>query len=214
MFTRNLRSQPRVEGSRQLAIEPINFETFKAKTNKDGEITLRDIVDLYDWTKSVLAQSAYQLGFFYAYHHNSPNFWMKDVLRQEPNEEGFYKARINLEDFLESERKKQDKEENMDYYIPDNYSLAKKVLRGFKKLNPGHKLLDHSFRDCACWESKSLETVLALAKYIQDKYVAPKVKEMMKAANIKECEFPIEENKQKVNFIYYEQRVESSPGEK
>lgn len=35
-----------------------------------------------------------------------------------------------------------------------------------------------------------------------------------KEAAVKECEFPIEENKQKLNFIYYEQRVESSPGEK
>lgn len=214
-FAESLRSQPREEGSRQLSIEPIDFNTFKAKTHKDGKISLRDIVDLYDWAKSTIAKSAYQLNFFYEYHHDSPNFWMKDVLSQEPNEEGFYNVMIDLEDFLESEEKeKQMVEKTPEWFIPDNYSLAKKVLKEFEELHLGHELLDHSFRDCACWKSKNYTSVVALAKYIQEKYVAPKVFDMMKDGNIKECEFPIIEGKQKINFIYDEERVESNPSEK
>lgn len=202
LFTSNLRAKKRVEGSRQMSITPKNLGCFTVKTFKDGEIDLRDIVDLYDWAKDTLQRTAGILNYIADYHPKSPTSWMKNLSTQEVTDYGFYSVGIDLEQFIPSKAQEEQKNEGLDSFIPNNYELAKKVLKEFKKAHKGHKLVDNSFRDLANWESKSLESVVALAEFIQEKYIGPKTEALLKEYNIKDCVFGEEDGRKNVDFIY------------
>ena len=205
LFTNSLRAKKRVEGSRQMSITPINLGSFKVATFKEGEIDLRDIVDLYDWAKDTLKRTAGVLKYIADYHPDSPSFWMKDLREQEITDYGFYSVGIDMEEFMPSTSQEEQKNKGMmDFFMPDNYELAKKVLKEFKKTHKGHKLVDNSYRECANWESKSLESVVALAEFIQEKYVGPKTEALLKEYNIKDCIFGEEDERKNVDFIYNE----------
>ena len=182
--------------TRGITIEPNHFEEFQIAVTGDGKLDLHYMADLYEWLKGTLKTRAHQLDFICRYHPNSPRYWLKDIDKVSNEEEQTYSVGLDLERFLDSAKKKE-QSKNQTFYIPDNYELAKKVLKEFKKdpNNKKFKLSDTSFREFACWDSKSVEAVKALGNFINEKYVQPDLK------------IVLEENKI-VNVVFTKEQVD------
>lgn len=195
------------KGLKGLSIKPINWETFQASVKKTGHLNLSNIVSLYEWSKSILSASAQQLDFIIYYHKDSPRYWLKNIDKPEDREtdngkiEKVYSVGLDLEDFLESQYKKKqkDKIKALGSFIPDNYELAKRVMKDFNKTyKKKHSIWDNSFRETALWESNNLEEIKALASFLEKKYVIPDLKVVLKRNNIREVIF----TKKQVEFKY------------
>ena len=87
----------------------------------------------------------------------------------------------------------------MDFYIPDNYELSKVVEKEFKKaLGSLREIRGNYYRELAVWESNDVKALEALGDFIEKKYVAPKLNEIMGSLGIKDVKF----KNNKIDFIY------------
>jgi hypothetical protein len=81
--------------------------------------------------------------------------------------------------------------------------LAKIVLKEFEKEHgKKHGLIDASFREIAVWESKDISKVKEMASFLENKYVAPDLKTVLKRNKIKEVIF----TKDSVDFKYHKNK--------
>lgn len=180
-----------------ISIESLNFDRIKLSVNGDGIIDLRSAIEIQEFLESTLKYRAQVLNFIIHYHPDSPRYWRPVDSIERDDEDKAYQLSINLEEFMTSENKK--KYEGMDFYIPDNYELSKIVEKEFKKkLGSMKGIKGNHFRELAVWESSEVEKLEPLGNFIEEKYVAPKLKEIMESMGIKGVKF--ENNK--IDFIY------------
>lgn len=189
-----------------LSIVPINFESFQATIKNKGILTLAQLADLHSWTRDVLRVSLSQIEFIFSYHPSSPKFWLKGidepVCSLEEEEIPRYSVGIDLEDFMESNYRSKQKAriESVGTFIPDNYELAKTVLKRFNnETSNKRKISDTSFRELANWESGDVTVIKDLGDFIQKTYVRPSLKKILKSANAKDVKFL---NETSFDFIY------------
>lgn len=204
-FLENLRKKE--AKPRNFSITPKNLEQFQIASKGEGIIELEDIAALYDWAKNILRYSAHTINFIVQYHPDSPRYWKKNV--NKPNEYDrlkYYAVSIDLEDFIESKSSEEStKKHGGNYTIPDNYELARKVFAEFKKHKTYTKqfvIEENHYRELANWETKTKEAANALANFIDEKYVQPKLQEVLKSNNIKKCIFDLEKNQ--IDFEYFD----------
>jgi len=172
-----------------VGVEQLSLEKFQFQIKDDGISDLTDMVKLYDWLTARLRLTAHTIYHLSIYHPDSPKFWLKNIHESDENKN--FSVGLDLERFIESKKAKEQSKTNKPFYIPDNYELARKVLKDFLSLaeNKKYSIEDNSFRECANFESKDKKAILALADYIQKKYVEPSVKEILEEFKIKKCIF-------------------------
>ena len=147
--------------------------------------------------EEILKYRAQVLNFIIQYHPDSPRYWRPVDSIERDEEEDVFQLSINLEGFITS--KNQKKYEGMDFYIPDNYELSRVVEKEFKKsLGSLRGIGGNHYRELAVWESNDAKSLEALGDFIEKKYVAHKLKEIMESMGIKGVKF--ENNK--IDFIY------------
>ena len=189
--------------TRGITIEPNHFEEFQISVTGDGKLDLNYMADLYKWLGETLKIRAHQLEFIIRYHPDSPKYWLRDIEKITNEEESLYSVSLDLERFMESEyrAKQRDRIKALGSFIPDNYELARKVFKEFRKDHKNKKfniINDNHWRECANWESKDLTAIKALAKFVSEKYVEPYLQDVLKENNIEEVLF----SDKKVDFKY------------
>ena len=194
------------KGEKGPVIEAMKFDDFRV-THGSDRMSLAGLAELSKWCDATLRTRAHQLDFFATYHPDSPRFWRKGSNKPHRRDRGeplMYTMGLDLEEFIESEnKKKQQQIEDMGFYIPDNYELAKKALAAFgRKSTLSKKIKDVSFRDTAMWESEDQEAILAFGNFIQEKYVNPVIKTVLKSINAKDVKFSKKGGKNKLDFVY------------
>lgn len=190
--------------ARGLTIRALNFENFSVATKGKSKLDLVALHDLWKWAGNTLKYTAHQIDFFLTYHPDSHRYWLRNV--GEKDEEGKYCVSLDLEDFLESENHKKQKKkiESVGSFTPDNYELAKRVMKEFMKIpaNKQYKIEDQAFRECANWVTKDKEAAETLGKFIHNKYVEPTLKHLYKIHNIDKVKFKRSETQETVDFVY------------
>ena len=187
-----------------LSVRPVNFGNFKASLKNDGVFDLPMLLKLSEWSNAMLQQTAHRLQFIFAYHPDSPNYWLNDL--KEKDDDGSYRVGIDLEQFMTSKKSKESSKRTGGHYvIADNYELAKKAMTEFRKIqaNKKFKLEDVSFRDTAFWKSKDEKAIEAFADFLNKKYVQSTLKTILKQDKIKKCIFSgTEKRGYKLDFEY------------
>ena len=198
-FIENVQRNGTKEGECGPEISPINFDTFSIK-HKDDRLSMLALVDLAQWSTDTIRSRAHMLKFFVEYHKDSPKNWKKDEAK---DEEGFYVCGLDLEDFMDSDTAKKQMDENQPWILPDNYSLAKKVMKRFRKVTGCKtKIEDISFRETAIWQSRSKKAIKDLGEFIQDTYIEPLLAQKLKEINATGVTFTIVDDKAKLEFVY------------
>lgn len=192
----NIPDEERKKGG--ISIEPINFDLIKFSIDGDGIIDLKSVIEIQDYLELSLKRRSYILDFIAQYHPDSPRYWRPvDLVEREEGDPQIFLLAIDLEDFIPSSN--QNKYEEMDFYIPDNYELSKILEKEFEEsLGSMVGIEGNHYRELSAWESKDKESLEKLGSFIEEKYVAPKLKEIMSEMGIREVKF---ENG-KVDFIY------------
>jgi len=181
-------------------ITPMDFESFSV-AGKPEKITLSQLANLAEWATDTIKMRAHQLDFIATYHKNSPRHWRKDEAEvKNYDEEKVYEISINLERFIPSSNQDKYVKKKMDFYIPDNYELAKKVFRKYKGDKVGIK--DTSFRECAVWQSTSYKKIKALGDYIENTIVIPYLNDVLKTVGAIDVKFVVVGKTNKIEFVY------------
>jgi len=116
----------------------------------------------------------------------SPRYW--GSLEKCP-EYKTYSVSIDLENFMHEESEGKELIPGA-CFLPDNYALAEKIEKAFKKAGGDMKgECGEHFRECASWQFKSKAKAKKLVKFIDDTYVKPALKERKKLFNIKKVIF-------------------------
>ena len=109
-----------------------------------------------------------------------------EKLRQERK---IYNVSIDLENFMQEESEGKEIIPG-EYFLPNNYVLADKVIEAFEKAGGDVSGIGgESFRECASWDFKSKSQAKKFVDFIDKNYVMPKIKEKMKIYNIKKIIF-------------------------
>lgn len=199
LFKRNVKENTSDEEQKKggISIESLNFDRIKFSIKGDGIIDLRSAIEIQEFMEEILKYRAQVLNFIIQYHPDSPRYWRPVDSIERDEEEDVFQLSINLEEFITSNNQK--KYEGMDFYIPDNYELSRVVEKEFKKsLGSLRGISGNHYRELAVWESNDAKALEALGDFIEKKYVAPKLKEIMESLGIKGVKF--ENNK--IDFIY------------
>jgi len=132
--------------------------------------------------------------FFIKYDKKSPRYWgTLDKCREYKT----YNISIDLEDLMPEES--EGKDIHPDCFIPDNYALAEKVEKAFKKSGGDMKSeCGEHFRECASWEFKNKSEAKKLVKFIDDNYIKSTLKEKKDFFNIRRVIF----GENKIDFEY------------
>lgn len=178
-----------------LTAERLNLGDLKFSLNGDGVLDLAGTVRLYDFLKGHIQYSVQVIEYFKKYSPDSPKYW-KEVDKVDPYDDDDeqqgdrYQLYINLEEFIKSESSKSDKYKDLDFYIPDNYELANRIITEYKALgNDVSKIGDNSYREVACFESSDKSVLEKLAEYIDEIYVRPKTASLMESMKIESVHF-------------------------
>lgn len=191
----NIPDEERKKGG--ISIEPINFDLIKFSIDGDGIIDLKSVIEIQDYLELSLKRRSYILDFIAQYHPDSPRYWRPVGTVEREENDVIFELSIDIEDFISS--KYRNKYEEMDFYIPDNYELSKILEKEFEEsLGSMSGIEGNHYRELSVWESKDKESLEKLGSFIEEKYVAPKLKEIMSEMEIREVKF---ENG-KVDFIY------------
>lgn len=189
--------------TKKLRIEMLNLEEFKFSTKDDGVVNIAELVKVKEFIDESINGIAWACKSFIDYHKDSPKYWGE--LGEKNQESNAYGVAIDLEIFMEDES--ESKEIVPGYTIPDNYTLAKKLLNKFEKAGNSIKgIEDVSFRECAYWDVKSKKTAQKLIKFIDDKYVQPYIKERMKFYKIEKINFL----EKRMDFVFKKKKAELS----
>lgn len=172
-----------------LFINDVNFETISISSIGESELSVKQVAELSEYLNDVLSHRLAVLNFISTYHPNSPSYWKTvDKYDYDDDEPISYSLSINLESFMDSNNK--EKYKDLDYYIPDNYELAEKVLNEFEAEGGDvSNIGDTSYRELAQWQSPTEEPLLVLAEYIDNKYVKPKFDSIIADNKIKNVTF-------------------------
>lgn len=173
--------------TKSVGIEIKNLEEFKFKLkSRGGVVNIAELVEIKEFIDQAIAGSGQACRNLMFYHKDSPYYWGRI---KKDYDDIAYVVEIDLEGFMEEESK--GKEIVPGYFIPDNYSLAKTVIERYEKDgNDISKInCDHHFRECANWHVSDKKTAQKLVDYIDNKYVQPYVKELMKFYKIKKVNF-------------------------
>ena len=162
--------------------------TFKHdnKSNEFSKINIGELVNLKEHIDNVLGGISDSIEMFIHYDKKSPRYWGK--LEKCP-EYNTYDVSIDLESFMQDESEGKELIPG-EYFLPDNYALAKKVEKAFKKAGGDMKgeCGDH-FRECTNWQFKSKAKAQKLVNFIDKTYVKPALKEKQNVFNIKKIIF-------------------------
>lgn len=199
LFKRNVKENTSDEEQKKggISIESLNFDRIKFSIKGDGIIDLRSAIEIQEFMEELLKYRAHVFNFIIQNHPDSPRYWRPVDSINRDGEGDAFQLSINLEEFIVSNNRK--KYEGMDFYIPDNYELSKVVENEFKKsLGSMREIEGNHYRELSVWESKNKEQLEKLGDFIEEKYVKPKMKEIMDSLGVKGAKF--ENNK--IEFIY------------
>jgi hypothetical protein len=188
-----------MERTNTVGIEMLNLEEFKFKLkNKNGIVSMAELIDIKEFIDNLTRDISHTIYNIIHYDKKSPKYWgILNLCDDFEDRKPFYDISIDLETFMHEES--EGKELVPGYFLPDNYVLAKKVLKAFEESGGDTKGIEcNHYRECANWEVESKSKAKKLIKFIEDTYVSPKVKEWKEYANIKKTIWL--ENK--VEFIY------------
>jgi len=188
-----------IERTKTVGIEMLNIENFKFKLkNKNGIVSIAELIDIQDFIKNIIRNNSLVIYNIIHYDKQSPKYWGNLELQTYDEERRpFYSVCLDLEKFMHDESTST--EPVPGYFLPDNYSLADKVLKAFEDSGNSIKGIEcNHYRECANWETNSKTQARKLVKFIEDNYVAPKVKEWKEYAGIKKAIW-LED---KVDFTY------------
>lgn len=182
-----------------VGIKMLNAENFKFNLkNKSGVVSIAELIDIQEFLKNIIRNNSLVVYNMIQYDKQSPGYWGKlELQRYDEERRPFYSVCLDLEKFMHEEST--GTEPFPGYFLPDNYSLAEKVLKEFEDAGNSTKGIDcNHYRDCANWETSSKAQANKFVKFIENKYVTPKVKEWKKYAGIKRIIW-LED---KVDFVY------------
>jgi len=189
--------------TKPISIEMLNLETFKFKlNNENGIVNVAELVHINEFIKDILTNCALSTSNIIILDKNSPKYWgnIEKEIYEDIDKDGkvkkrtYYSVSVDLEDFMVEFSEK--KEAYPGYYIPDNYSLADKVIVDFKNAGNDIKGIENNhYRECANWEIKTKKQAQKLVDFIQKTYVENKIKEIKEFGKIK-------------NIIYMENKFE------
>jgi len=175
----------RATPTNSIGMETVNLDTFLLN-HKGGETNIAELVELKEHIDNVIGGIAGTIRIFIDYHKESPRYWGK---LEKCEEYKTYNVSIDLENFMHEESEGKELIPG-EYFLPDNYALAEKVEKAFKKAGGDMKgECGESFRECASWDFKSKSKAQKLVNFIDKTYVKPDIKERMKAFNIKKIIF-------------------------
>lgn len=189
--------------TKPISIEMLNLENFKFKlNNENGIVNVAELVIINEFIEDILTNCAFATSNIIILDKNSPKYWgnIEKEIYEDTDKDGkvkkrtYYSVSVDLEIFMKEFSDK--KEVYPGYYIPDNYSLADKVLNDFKNSGNNIKGIEKNhYRECANWEIKTKKQAQKLVDFIQKTYVEKKIKEIKKFGKIK-------------NIIYMENKFE------
>lgn len=182
-----------------IGIEMLNLEKFKFKLkNKSGIVSIAELIDIQEFLKNIIRTNSHVVYNIIHYDKKSPHYWGKLELQTYDDERRpFYDVSIDLEKFMHEEST--GTEPAPGFWLPDNETLADKVLKAFEDAGNSVKGIEcNHYRECANWETHSKTQARKLVKFIEDNYVAPKVKEWKEYAGIKKTIFFDD----KIDFVY------------
>lgn len=189
--------------TKKLRIEILNLEEFKFSTKEDGVVNIAELIKVKQFIDESINGIAWACKSFIDYHKDSPKYWGE--IGDKIEEFDAYDVSINLEPFMKKDSKS--KEVVPGFVLPDNYALAEKLLKKFKKAGNSTKgIEDVSFRECASWHIKSKKTAQKLIKFIDDEYVQPYVKERMKFYKIEKINFL----EKRMDFVFKKKKEQPS----
>lgn len=168
-----------------IGMETINLDTFQI-IHKGGETNIAELVNLKEHIDMVIGGISESIEMFINYDKKSPRYW--GILKKY-EETNTYNVSIDLESFMQDESEGKEKVPG-EYFLPDNYALAKKVEKAFKKAggDMNGECGEH-FRECASWDFKSKAKAKKLVDFIDKTYVKPALKERQDTFNIKKVIF-------------------------
>jgi len=177
-FKENLKkSSDNPATEKTLFIEDLDFETLKLTSIGETKLSLKKVVELSEYLEDVLRYRKGIISLIRNYHPDSPSYW-----RTIDKYEGEYSLSINLEDFIDSPTKND--HEDLGFYIPDNYTLSKKVMEEYAESGGDvSDFEDTSFRDLAKWSSKKKTPLKKFSDFIEEKYVKPKMQAILDSFN-------------------------------
>ena len=168
-----------------IGMETINLDTFQI-IHKGGETNIAELVNLKEHIDMVIGGISESIEMFINYDKKSPRYW--GILKKY-EENNTYNVSIDLESFMQDESEGKEIVPG-EYFLPDNYALAKKVEKAFKKAGGDMKgECGEHFRECASWDFKSKAKAKKLVDFIDKTYVKPALKERQDAFNIKKVIF-------------------------
>jgi len=188
-----------MERTKTVGIEMLNLENFKFKLkNNDGIVSIAELIDIKEFIDEVIRNNSHLVYNVIHYDKQSPKYWGKLELKNYDEErKPFYCVSLDLESFMSEESA--GKELYPGYFLPDNYTLADKLLKAFEDAgNSTNGIQNNHYRECANWETSSKSQAQKLVRFIENNYVTPKVKEWKKYAGIKKAVW-LED---KVDFVF------------
>lgn len=189
--------------SKEIGIVMINLEEFQFSIKESGIVNIAELIKIKEFIDNSIAWIASSCRLLINSHKDSPFYWGK-IETNEDDESGEkeYSVSIDLEPFMQKDSKSKTAFEG--YIIPDNYHLAKLIIKSFKKAGNKTKGLEEgSYRDLAKWYTKDKVQAEKLVKFIEKKYVSPYVKEVMDFYNIREIKFL----EKRMDFVFNEGAV-------
>jgi len=174
----------RITPTDSIGMEIVNLDEFLIN-HKGGNTNIAELIELKEYIDNVIGWIGETIRMFVDYDKKSPKYWGK---LEKHEEYKTYNVSIDLENFMHEES--EGKELAPDYFLPDNYALAEKVEKAFKKAGGDMKgECGESFRECASWDFKSKAKAKKLVDFIDKTYVKPALKERKKLFNIKKVIF-------------------------
>jgi hypothetical protein len=173
----------RLEKTSTVGIEMLNIENFKFKLkNKKGIVSIAEMIGIREFIDGIIRNSSHITRNIIRYDKKSPHYWGK---LEKCDEYDDYAVSINLEDFMHEDS--EGKELATDYFLPDNYALADKVLKAYEEAGGDIKNInsDEHYRECTNWKFKSKAKAKKLVAFIDKTYVIPKLKEWKEFSRIK-----------------------------
>lgn len=171
--------------TKSIGMKTLNLESFQL-IHKGGLTNIGELVQLKQHIDNTIESISWAIEMFIDYHKDSPKYWGK---LKKCKERKIYNVSIDLENFMQEESEGKEIIPG-EYFLPNNYVLADKVIEAFEKAGGDVSGIGgESFRECASWDFKSKSQAKKFVDFIDKTYVIPKIKEKMKIYNIKKIIF-------------------------
>jgi len=176
----------RITPTDSIGMETVNLDEFLIN-HKGGKTNIAELVELKEHIDNVIGGVSETIQMFISYDKKSPRYWGKLYKCEEYKE---YAVSIDLENFMHEDSKGKEIIPG-EYFIPNNYTLADKLLEAYEKAGGDVKGInsDEHYRECTNWKFKSKAKAKKLVKFIDDTYVKPALKDRKELFNIKRVIF-------------------------